>query len=126
MKKMKLNFYQCILDSQKFGSTNEHMMSRLFFRIDYTEYVCDIRQPYGSDHSFENDPIEVRVPEKLKEIVNYEQFRQAAEDYYRKSVGAEGSGIKIGEGCTNIRMSNITFVKNYSVEIDQIGFSGGW
>lgn len=126
MKKIKLNFYKCIQDSQEFGSTNEHMMSRLFFKIDNTEYVCDVRQPFGSENSFENDPIEVTIPETLKQIVSYEQFRQAAEDYYRKSVGRNGSGINIGNGCTNIRMSNNTFVNSYSVEIDYIDFPGGW
>jgi hypothetical protein len=125
MNKMELIFSKCILDSQEYGSDNEHMVSRVYFSIDGEEYECNVRQPYGESFSFENDPIEVETPEELKGKVNYGQFRDEVENYYRKLVGANASSIRI-QGAPNVRMSGITFTIAHTATIDKAGMSGGW
>ncbi len=125
MSKLELIFSKCIQDSQEYGSTNEHMISRIFFSIDGKEYECNVRQPYGENFSFENDPIEVESPEELKKLINYGQFRDEVENYYRKMVGANANGIRI-QGGTNIRMYSNTFIIPHTATIDKAGMSGAW
>ncbi len=127
MKKLKIKFTKCIQDSQIYGSTNEHMMSRIFMEVDGKQYTCDIRQPHGSNFSFENDPIEVDPPANLQPLMNYEQFRNAVEEYYRNLFGKEGAFVKIAAmSAKNIRMKNNTANSVKEVEIDMSGFEGGW
>ena len=63
------------------------MISRIYFTIDGKEYECNVRQPYGESFSFEKDPIEVEAPDEIKKIINYGQFRDEVENYFRKAVG---------------------------------------
>jgi hypothetical protein len=39
------------------------MISRIFFSLDGKVYECNVRQAYGENFSFENDPIEVETPD---------------------------------------------------------------
>ena len=125
MKKIELLFKKCIQDSQDYGSDNEHMISRIFFEVDGTEYECNVRQPYGESFSFDEDPIEVEAPKELQNKINYGQFRDEVEKYYKHLVGSSGSMINI-QGGTNIRMQNNTYETEYRTEIDESGLSGGW
>lgn len=125
MEKLKLVFYKCIQDSQEYGSNNEHMVSRIFFSIEENKYECNVRQPYGENFSFEENPIEVESPEELKKVINYGQFRNEVEKYFRNLVGNNASMIKI-TGNSNVRMKNNTFLLEYSTVIDKVGISGGW
>ncbi len=125
MNKLELKFSKIIQDSQVYGSNNEHMISRIFFSVDGKEYECNVRQPYGENFSFENDPIEVEAPEGLKKIINYGQFRDAVENYFRMAVGSNARGINI-QGGTNIRMTNNSFSFPHKATIDKAGMSGGW
>lgn len=125
MKKVELFFKKCIQDSQEYGSDNEHMVSRIFFEIDGTEFECDVRQPYGESFSFDEDPIEVEAPKGLKNKINYGQFRDEVEKYYRQMVGSSARMINIG-GSKNVRMQNNTFFLEYKTEIEKAGHFGGW
>jgi hypothetical protein len=125
MKTLELTFSKCIQDSQEYGSNNEHMVSRVYFSIDGQEFECNIRQPYGEDFSFETTPIEVETPEQLRKRVNYGEFRDAVESYFRGLVGSSASGIRISGKSTNIRMRNNTFVVQKTYEIHEAGQEGG-
>ena len=125
MKMITLKIHKWIVDSQLYGSDNEHMVSRVFFEAEGVEYVCDIRQAYGSNNSIEEDPIEVVAPDGLKNTFNYETFRSAIEDYYRTLIGQQGKVFRI-ENSTNIRMQNITMNVEHIVEVERDGLSGGW
>jgi hypothetical protein len=125
MDKLELIFSKIMQDSQVYGSNNEHMISRIFFSLDGKEYECNVRQPYGENFSFENDPIEVETPDELKKTVNYGQFRDEVENYFRMAVGSNAHGIQIQDGM-NIRMSNNTFSFPHKATIDKAGMSGGW
>ena len=120
MAKAKLTFHRCIQDSQDYGSDDEHMVSRVFFTLDvagrqHPDLHADIKQAVGS--SFETGPIEVGSPQGYDGPINYEEFRNSVEQYYRELVGSQGSGIRISGG-SNIRMRNNTFIRQKSVEIE--------
>jgi len=130
MAKVKITFHKCIQDSQEYGSNDEHMVSRIFFSIEvtkiennvakvekYDDLYADLKQVIGG--KFEKTPIEVSPPylssgEPYSGVMNYQAFRNAAEDYFRGLVGTKASGIHI-EGGSNIRMYNNLFMKEYSV-----------
>lgn len=128
MAKAKVIFHKLIQDSQDYGSDDQHMVSRAFFKIETEgnvseEAYVDIKQPVGSD--FETTPLEVSRPAGYNGPFNYEAFRQAAEAYYRSLVGSKGSGIHISGG-GNIRMQNNTFIKQAIAEFDVRVESPAW
>lgn len=111
MQKAKVTFHKCIQDSQEYGSNDEYMVSRIFFDIEIGEQThpnlyVDIKQTVGG--SFETFSLEVSTPYGYKGPLNYNAFRDAAENDYRSFVGSHGSGIHIGGGASNIRMYNNT------------------
>ena len=130
MAKIKITFHKCIQDSQEYGSNDEYMVSRIFFSLEvtkiennvakvdkYDNLYADLKQVIGG--KFERNPIEVSPPylssgEPYSGVMNYQAFRNAAEDYFRGLVGTKASGIHIGGG-SNIRMYNNLFMKEYSV-----------
>jgi hypothetical protein len=118
-KKLTGFFYKCIQDSQEYGSNDEFMVSRVFFKfvIDDKEHDCyaNLKQTVGS--SFETGVIEVGPPVSYKGPFNYNAFRDEAEKYFRKLVGANASGIRVTGG-SNIRMMNNTFMVNLPFEFD--------
>ena len=125
----KIEFYKCIQDSQELGSDNEHVISKIFFSFTFNEktshYCPNIHQSYGSNFSYESDPLQVTNPFPIGFLINYEQFRNSAESYYRMCVGEHGFGIRISGG-TNIRMMNNTVLLSYSVSIEINGNSPAW
>jgi len=128
MAKAKLIFDRCIQDSQDYGSDDEHMVSRVFFSLNYGGEVyenlhVEIKQPVGAD--FETAPLEVGAPQGYKGPFNHEAFREAVEKYYRGLVGSKGSGIRISGG-KNIRMRNCLFVSQSTAEIEIQASKGGW
>jgi len=107
------------------------MISRVFFMLDvdgqyFPELYVDIKQTVGS--SYETGAIEVGGPQgaKYRGPWNYQAFRSAAAAYYRRRVGAQGSGIKFGGGASNIRMRNNTFIVSESVEFELLGPEAAW
>ena len=125
MKKIEIIFNKVIQDSQEYGSDNEHMISRVFFTFDGKEFSCNVRQPYGESFSFEKDPIEVDSPEDLKNMINYGEFRDEVEKYFRMAVGSNARGVNI-DGGKNIRMKNNTIIINHKALISKAGFEGAW
>ena len=121
MKQAKISFFMCIQDSQEFGSDDEYMVSRVFFNMEIdgelkTDLYSNIKQTVGSN--FEEGQIEVGFPVGITGPFNYEKFSDAAKKYYLKLVGSQGSGIKIGNGCSNIRMMHNIFKFPYNVEFE--------
>lgn len=123
---MIIHFTGCLQNSQVLGSTNEHTISQLFFIINQQPYDCVVRQPHGSDNSFEDDPLEVEIPANLKGEINYGAFREVAEHYYRSLIGSSGGGIRIGPGSKNITMTNNRMWQTWTVEIPDVEHGGGW
>jgi len=128
MANARIFFHRCIQDSQDYGSNDEHMVSRVFFTLNYKGIVyenlyVDIKQSIGAD--FETGPIEVGKPHGYRGPFNHEAFRAAAEDYYRGLVGSRGSGIRITGGKI-IRMRNNQFDIPGMADLDIQEGEGGW
>ncbi len=116
MPKVTVNFTRCVQDSQEYGSTDDHMVSRVFFTIE-TEgrsvpCYADLKQTVGSDYL--KGDIEVAPPKTQKDEkpyrgpFNHEAFREQATAYYRAYVGSSGM-IRFGPGVTNLRMHGNVF-----------------
>jgi hypothetical protein len=114
MAKAVVTFFKCIQDSSEYGSNDEQMLSRVFFKLEIEgkapiNLEADIKQTVGSDD--ESGPIEVsRQPHRERGLwgirwprwllgytgpFNYRAFRDFAEKYYRSLVGAQDSHMKI-------------------------------
>ncbi|MFZ4535931.1 hypothetical protein [Propionivibrio sp.] len=123
-----VTLHKLVLDSQDYGSDDEHMVSRVFFDMEiegkkYADLYADIKQPIGG--SFESSALEVSSPANYKGTFNYEAFRAIVERYYRSLVGATGSGIRI-TGSSNIRMRNNTFVQSVTDQFEVKVSGGPW
>ena len=121
-----VHFSRCIQDSQDFGSDDEHMVSRVFFSVEaegrtFENLVVDVKQTVGA--AFETAPLEVSRARGF--TLNYDQFREAVEDYYRSCVGSGGRGIRI-EGGTNIRMRNNLFEMPGEARVEYTEDSPAW
>lgn len=128
MQTGKITLQKLILDSQDYGSNDEHMISRVFFDFEldghkYEGLHADIKQTVGS--SFEHAPLEVSKPVNYKGPFNFEAFHNIVEQYYRSLVGQSGSGIHV-TGSTNLRMRNNTFVQPHVAEFPIISTGGLW
>jgi hypothetical protein len=132
MVTMRLTFLECLQNSQELGSTDEHMVSRLFFSFEvngheYTGFYCDIKQMVGAQFESES-PLEVGAPTggRYPGPFPYEAFRAEAESYYRGLVGSQGRAIRIGPGAKGIGMINNRLVFRKVVEIPVSGTEAGW
>ena len=134
MARLRGHFEEVLQDSQEFGSTDAHMVSRVYFVLEREKepiscYV-DVGQPYGT--SFEDEPVEVGFPKtldgrELKEPWDHKEFRDLVEAYYRSFIGSGGAGISIGSGCTGIRMRKNRFGRRQDFELDVPDFlPGSW
>ena len=121
-------FHRCMQDSQDYGSDDAHMVSRVFFTLNYDGLLyenlyVEIKQPVGAN--IETDPLEVGVPQGYRGPFNHEAFRAAVEKYFRGLVGSRGSGIRITGGGT-ARMRDNLFVVPATAEFDIDPSGGGW
>jgi hypothetical protein len=120
MAKARVVFDKLIQDSQDYGSTDEHMVSRVFFTLElegktHNDLYADIKQTVGS--SFEIASLEVSPPRGYAGPFNHEAFRKAAEAYYRGLVGGSGSGIRI-QGGGSARMRDNMFDKKSQLDFE--------
>ena len=129
---VRVTFLGCLQDSQELGSSNEHMVSRLFFNIEvngreYTGFHCNVKQIVGA--TFEGEaPLEVGPPAgaRYRGPFNHEAFRAEAEAYFRELVGSQGQAIRVGPGATLIHMRNNRFNRTKAVEFPVSGPDCAW
>ena len=127
MARAVVTLQKCVVDSQEFGSDDEHMVSRVFFHIDVegkeSDSFVDLKQAVGS--SFETGPLEVSKP-RGRGPWNHQEFSRQVESYYRSCVGAQGRGFRIGPGASNIRLQNcvVSTVKTFEFEVN--GPNASW
>jgi hypothetical protein len=106
MPKYKVTFHEVIQDSQTFGSSDEHMVSRVFFSLNVDggrvgDFFADLKQTVGSE--FNSSDIEVSPPHDYHGPLDYAQFSEAVRDYFSRQFGPMGSAIRFSGG-GNIRM----------------------
>ena len=126
--KAKLLFHRCLQGMQDIGTSDEFMVSRVFFSVQLTDrridgLFVDLKQTVSDD--FETGTIEVGKPQGPAGNIDYRAFRDAVEQYYRRAVGSTGSAIKIVRGGSAIMRNNsIEFTATTDITIDTE--SGGW
>lgn len=135
MKNLRITFTACLQQSQAINDTKEHMDAIVSLTVskrdgsDGKDFQCTVRQPDGGQRAYEKDPIEVQTPDELKNKVNYQEFRDVVERYYRMMVGEDSHYIKTG-GDTDIilignKISNDANRKIFFIhEADE--HSGAW
>jgi hypothetical protein len=127
MQTAHVTFTRLVQDSQDFGSNDDHMVSRVFFDLEYggkthRDLYVDVKQTVGSN--IESDPLEVGRVSDYSGPGNYTAFRAAVEKYFRSLVGSSGRGIRI-VNASNVRMRNNTFVQQSLAEFE-VTPQGGW
>ncbi len=129
MPLVEINVQKCIQDSQEFGSTDEHMMSRVFFSVELdgvpkgNDY-CDIKQIVGSTYSSRN--MEVGRPKEYRGPYDHRVFSDEIAAYFSRCVGSNGAGISFGKNAQNIRMRNNTFAFPYRFQFEAEGTAASW
>jgi hypothetical protein len=103
----KVRFSKLIQDSQDFGSTEDHMVSRVFFTLEIGgenlgPFYADLKQVVGGD--FAHDEIEVGPPVGYEGTLDHQKFSDAARKYFSMLVGSQGSAVRVGP---DARRSNI-------------------
>jgi len=125
-----ITFHKLVQNTQEItpGTSNQnqkHMASKAFFTLDIGGKRSDmsvvLRQPFGTDYTTE--PIEAERPigpdGPHKGNWNHNQFRDAAEDYYRSAISTSGGGmISIGPNAGVQLQDNLfNFEKSYPLDI---------
>jgi hypothetical protein len=111
-----VRFKELLQDRQELAVDDEYMVSTVYFDVligdkTWPDQTVDIKQTAGA--SFESDlgALEVIGEAQHEGPRNYQGFRDCVEDYFRSLVGRGGSGIRVGPGSSQIRMTNNRFVK---------------
>lgn len=126
--KVTVTFTHCILDSQEYGSDDQHMVSRVFCDIEtegqrQSTHV-NVKQIVGSD--YETGVLEVGLPDSYRGPLKYHHIRDEVEAYYRSLIGrASKGGIRLS-GVGRIRMSNINLVKEHKFDMEVDDSWAGW
>jgi hypothetical protein len=105
-------------------NTDENVMvSQITLMYKNQNFIVEIKQPFGVNFE-DTEGIELVIPNEifLKEL-SYDNLSDRCEEYYRSLIGSTGNGIHI-EGCTNVRMSNNTFIQEYKVDISLASDNG--
>lgn len=128
MSIVRVNISHCIQDSQEYGSTDEHMVSRVFGDISVDgenkgEFYSDIKQIVGSAYSSEN--LEVARPPAYSGPFDHQAFSHGMKDYYLRLVNSSGAIVTLG-GAKGVRMSGNRFEISSQFEFEAEGPSAGW
>jgi len=127
MREATVTFYKLIQDSQDLGGDDEHMVSRIYFRVradsETGEGTLDLKQMLGS--KLTEDSVEVSAVKSAIELGDYQKLRSEAAQYYLSLVGENGSAMRLG-GSGNVRMRNNTFMVEKSITVALPESRGGW
>lgn len=118
--KVDVEFHKLIQDAQDLNTSDDYMISRLFFRIGPAEKMIEsqatIKQTVGAPI---DEVLEVSRPAGYSGPLNHESFRQAAELYFRTCL----SRIQVNTG---VRMRNNTFATSWSTSFEVEDPGKGW
>lgn len=132
MPRMRVKFLKCLQHSQELGSTDEHMVSRLFFNLEvdgraFTGFHCDVKQIVGAPCESESPP-EIGPPAgtSYRGPFNDEAFRVEAERYYREAFGSRGHGIRREPADATSVMHDNLYLRGKIVEFEGSGPDAAW
>lgn len=128
MPLVRINVQKCVQDSQEYGSTDEYMVSRVFYTINVDgaprgEYYSDIKQIVGSAYSSGN--MEVSRPHEYRGPYDHSVFSDEVARYFCRLVSSSGAMFSLG-GAANVRMENNTFIVPYHFQFEAEGAAASW
>lgn len=108
METAKVTFHKIHQDSQDFGSDDEHMVSRVFFSVEfagkrYPNLHVNIKQTVGGEGQ-----IEVGPPQGYSGPFNHDAFSKEVEKYFNGAIGPGGSSFRISGGSARMQ-DNVVF-----------------
>jgi hypothetical protein len=120
MALVRIDIDRCVQDSQDYGSDDEHMVSRVFFKITVdgqakADSHCNLKQLVGD--SYESGEIEVGGPAGYSGAFDQQRFAREMTAYFRGLIGSSGGVINLA-GSHYIRMKNITVRKRHSFQFE--------
>jgi hypothetical protein len=120
MPVVTVNVTVCIKDSQEYGSTDEYMVSRVFYSIEVDgvpkgDDYSDLKQVVGSAYSFDN--IEVSPPHEYRGAYDHNTFAKEIAGYFCKCVSSNGALISIRPGA-QVRMQNNALFLPYRFQFE--------
>lgn len=123
-----VNVTRCVQDSQEYGSTDEFMVSRVFYSIDVdgvpkgNDY-SDLKQVVGSAYSSDN--IEVSPPHGYRGPYDHNTFSNEVAGYFCQCVNSSGAMISLGSAAL-FRMKNNAFEIPYRFQFEAEGPAASW
>jgi hypothetical protein len=112
-----IRFKELLQNRQELATDSEYMYSTVYFDVSvggktWPGQQVNIKQSAGADFEGDSGALEVIGDAEHEGPRNYQGFRDCVEAYFRSIVGARGSGIHVGGGSSDIKMSNNRFVQN--------------
>ena len=127
MGEVTIHFRDIIQDSQGYGSDREHMVSRVFFSIEeegrvVSDLTVDVKHTVGE--SYDTASLEVSRPKGYDGSIDYDQFREEVEVYYRESIGPSASAVRFKKSSKE-RMYQHRVVSQKEVRVRCVGEGSG-
>ena len=118
MRRGRLEFTNLNYDSQELGSTEEQIVSRIFFDLYvrgdiHMGLFSDVRQVAGTN--IDHASLEISLPPLLKDVINRQEFQDRVQENYREAVRSNGLGSQVSLD-PPIRMHHK--VVNYHKQVD--------
>lgn len=128
MSQVRIDVQKCIQGSQEYGSTDDHMVSRVFFSVHVDgvpkcQDFCDIKQIVGSSYSSGN--MEVSRPHQYRGPYDHRIFSDEMAGYYSKLVDSSGPIISLGSA-QKVRMMHNTFAVLYEFTFEAEEAGASW
>ena len=114
-----VEFKKLIQNTHEYNTNGIDILeSEIHLNYKNKDFTINIRQPSGVNFE-ETDGIELIIPsevELLKEL-NYNDFSDECEEYYRNLIGSRGNAINFGHNSQNIIMKNNHIIQSKIVNI---------
>lgn len=129
MPRSNVTFKACLLDAPDYGSTEECMVSRVYFDLMVRgnfrpDLWAEVKQ--SKEGSFLTMPVEITGPRVLEPALRCISFRNAVEAYYKSVRGAAEATVAGGLSRTSRGVSmeipaNVVFNLDHSCEGESSG-----
>lgn len=102
-------FYEFFQDAQEFGSDDQNMVSRVYFRMSVggrppADFFAPVKLAVGGDY-LAPDQLEIGRPSGYRGSFNHAAFADEVARYVRTCVGPGARGVSFGPGAS-VRMMN--------------------
>jgi hypothetical protein len=128
MARIAGEFFLFHQDSQEFGSDDQHMVSRVYFRMSVdgrppAEFYVPVKLAVGGNY-LAADQLEIGRPSGYGGTFNHDAFAAEVAKYVRTCVGPGARGINFAPG-SSVRMMDNRFVIRMPFEFEVPNQTGG-